>query len=369
MKNELTTNANTQITKAAAPTTLGEWVTAVLPVPTLEALAIQKKKVASDIGDISVRALGLAAVAHNAKSMDSIAALPAPMRAEAITHLSLRTMFELLSEGVGGGRAEMLRLQYNVGIDTLVDNLALQYFGARLLSSPEDRDGEVLRAGIADAIRRDYAAFSPAEIKEAFAVMAKRENINAYGRFTVQFLHAVLGTYKSARSRALNILLDKEREIANNLSQLEIIAKNDKAFEDAKNEFADLAICNTRHASFYSCPHNVVRRFVEETLIEATLDEKKAIMREARAFLAYDILADAATITNRKAAQTFFSALEITPKASPRPAGTSDLVKALGVVGFDYANPTQKQFEELAGVYYAKMLYFSHLAPFEGVKK
>lgn len=263
----------------------------------------------------------------------------------------------------------MLRLQYNIGIDTLVDSLALQYFGARLFKSPQDADGEVLRAGIADAIRRDYAAFSPAEIKEAFAVMSKCENIKAYGAFTVQFLHTILGAYKSARNRALNILLDKEREIQNNLSQLQIIAKNDKAFEDAKNEFADLAICNTRHASFYSCPHNVVRRFVDEMLIEATLDEKKAIMREARAFLAYDILADAANITHRKAAQAFLNSVGITPKASPRSAGTSDLVKAFGVIGFDYANPTQKQFEELAAVYYAKMLYFSHLAPFEGVKK
>lgn len=363
------TTQNTQITATPAPTTLREWFSVALPMPMLEAIEMQKKQPRTDIGDLPLRAISLAVVAHKVKSLDAVGLLPPPLRPNAISHLSLRTMFELLEEGISGGRAEILRLQYNVGVDTLVDNLALQYFGARLVSSPQDADGQILRNGIAEAIRRDYAMLSPAEITEAFAVMSKNEDIKAYGKLTVQFLHSILGAYKSARNRALNVMLDKEAAIQNNLTQLEIIAKNDAAFEAAKSELADLALCNKKHKSFYTCPAHFVRRFVEEGLIEFDAQAKLEFLREAKAYLANDIVVDAPNLTHRKIAIAFVQKLGITQKVSPRDAGTSDLVKSMNIAGFDYTAPTQKQFNELANDYYAKMLYFQSIAPHEDVLK
>lgn len=366
-QNNLPTTTPTNAITTTTEKTISQWYRDALPPAMGEALAIQRRKEAPEIGDIGFKGLVYAALAHKVTAMDSIAELAKTERANAVAHLSLRTMQRLLEEERKEGRLVLLREQYDVGVDTLIDQLALAYFGARVQA---DEDGHILHTAIADAIRRDYGMFSIVEIKEAFATMAKRENLKAYGKMTVQLLHVVLGEYKKARNRALSVLLDKEKQVATNVANLEnIAAKNDAALEEAKNELADLAIENTRHASFYTCPHHFVEKMIKGGIIEMELEQKREILAEARQYFAHDIVNDAPNIAARKIANELLAKLNITPKQSPRASGISDLIKAYSLTKFDYADATPKQFADGVAIYYAKMIYFANCAPYQSPTK
>lgn len=357
----VTQQQTTSIT-TSKPQSIGSWFLCALPKAMCEVLGEQKKVISKDLADMGLRALTYAAVSHGVNSLQYVMDLPPILQADAVAHLAIRTSFSLLENAREQGQIDLLRGSYEVGIDNLIDTLALAYYGVSMRNT---ENGDQLHAIVADTLRNDYAALSPMELKEAFARASKAGQIKAYGKFTVQLLHDVLGGYMKQRNQALSVLLDKQQQIEQQQTNAEQIAtKNNIAYQQAVEQYYALRDKNTQYENFYQCPHHFVRRLVDDNHI--ILDKKASVLlKYARGFAAYDIVIDAPTRAKQLQAKKMLDLLNISGITSPRINMPSHVVKILGIASFDYENCTPKSFQQTVEIYLAKIIFFKAIKKFE----
>jgi hypothetical protein len=358
--NQLTVqNTNTQLSITTA-TTANEWYNIKLPAA-CAALGILSKKPEGLVALRPAEAL-LAVVAYKVTSLSMLTGLAANTANALMPQLSIRTLqAELVAnEAQNPARAAMISSTLESGLQKKLRQLSLAYLNASTEKLSKE-DAEFLLTACEELITTRYAGFSIAELDAAFAHAAANAEFKAYGVLNVQLLTSLLDNYKRARSAALVAILKEEEAIQKNIDFLNTVAeKNDAAYEEALAELKALQTGNCKHASFHSCPHHYVRRFIENSIISFSSEDKKEIYSEARAQAAYDLANDAPSLTARKALGAFLSGISLVPIPSHRVV-SSDIVKANLNSQFDYKNITLDSFNQHAGIYYAKKLYYASI--------
>lgn len=363
-KMELVPTQNTGIAVINSNTTLKEWKGQALPLAAFS--AISKNKASAEVADFGAGNAYNALLAAKATNIDSVAALSTEVRAQALKSMAMRGLINQAKNCLVSNpqRAAVLGAVFNSGLTDILKKFGTYYLKTNSNKIDKSEEEELLKI-CGEVVRKDYAAFSVAEIEAAFEAAAKTPEIQAYGQLSVKLIHEVLGAYKTRRNKCLSYLLDKEIEEARAIELLHTVAaKNDAAYASAIAEVEAIALCNKKHKTFHTCPHHYVQRMIEDKTLQYSDDDKAQAWADARAYAAHDILHEAQRPDHKKVARSFVATLGITPLHTGRTADDRGAMKQAAILVFDYAAPTKDKFIAFAKIYFSKVLYFRNCAPY-----
>ena len=364
----ITTTQNTQLS-ITTTTTRNQFVKIAFPMQCAAIRTLAAKP--NGLCGMSGENTALAVWANQLTNVDALTGLLPSVAKETMRLMSLRTLkkelayLECKGDAKSQSRALAVGTVLSAGLREKLRQISLLYLRADT-KGYEPEDLAYLLQACEKLVIDKYASFSIEELQAAFAHAATDANVKAYGVLNVQLLGEVLSMYKIHRDKALNAVLDQVKSDAQNIAFLEQIAdKSDAAYSLAMQEFKALQDKNKLHKSFHTCPHHYVLRFIENEVIKTTQEEKAALLAEAWAHLAHDLLSD--TPRNKKGAKDslmkFLNSKGITPAPSHR-AIDSDIIKVHLNNAFDYFNPAD-DFAKSAKMYLLKKLYFCNIQIFE----
>jgi hypothetical protein len=236
------------------------------------------------------------------------------------------------------------------------------YFRANLPADPQEAT-ELFR-DIAQIIGANFLQLSVEEITHAFewALVKNATKYQAYGGLSVQLVSQILGDYRTASNKFLSALDDAEKAaLAYVEKQAKIPELNEKAYQSELMRVRDLSLENSVYSCWSACPELWSERLVKEGVITVSAQEKKQLYDKAKALAAAYIFKGLRSPDNRSKASTLFAQQGLVFLQAYEHLPEIYKQKNQPDAGANF----EEEYKRTARLFYAKMLYFFCLAPYQ----
>lgn len=243
-----------------------------------------------------------------------------------------------------------------------VSKIGKLYFRANLPTDPQE--ATELFWDIAEIIGANFLQLSVEEITHAFewALVKNATKYQAYGGLSVQLVSQILGDYRTARNKFLSALDDAEKAaLAYVEKQAKIPELNEKAYQAELVRLRDLSLENSVYSCWSACPALWSERLVKEEVVTVPAEDKKELYNKAKSLAAAYIFKGLRLPENRSKASAFFSKQSIAFLQFYEQLPELYKQKNQPDAGVDF----EQAHKDTARLFYAKMLYFFCLAPYQ----